>query len=111
MTQETIETWLASWPNTWLDFPYGKDIAVYKFGDKDTEDGKLFALVERGSVPVRLSLRSDPQLAVLLREKYETILPAKNLNKKYWNTIICSGQLDEEALKDLIRHAYQEVQK
>ena len=66
----------------------------------------MFALIAEGSDPVRLSLKCDPQLATLLREKYETVLPGYHLNKKHWNTLILSGQLPWEEVQDLIRHSY-----
>ena len=93
-------------PNVILDYPFGKDVAVYKIGD---EKGKMFALIGEGSKPLRVSLKCDPQLAKNLREKYETVLPGYHLNKKYWNTIICSGQLSDDELFDLVRHSYELV--
>lgn len=69
----------------------------------------MFALIQEGSDPVRLSLKCDPQLAELLREKYETVLPGYHLNKKHWNTIICTGQVPTEELQDFIRHSYELV--
>lgn len=87
-------------PNTRLDYPFGEGTAVYKVGEK------MFALIAERSNPVRISLKCDPQLAELLREKYETVLPGYHLNKKHWNTIICSGQLGSDELKDLIIHSY-----
>lgn len=93
-------------PKVVLDYPFGKDVAVYKVGD---EKGKMFALIQEGSKPVRLSLKCDPTLAELLREKYETILPGYHLNKRHWNTIICSGQVPDDELRDLIRHSYELV--
>lgn len=99
-SHKVIEEYILSMPNAVLDYPFGKDVAVYKVNDK------MFALIAEGSDPVRLSLKCDPQLSVLLREKYETVLPGYHLNKKHWNTIICSGQLGEDELQDLIRHSY-----
>lgn len=99
-SHKEIEEYILSMPNAVLDYPFGKDVAVYKVNDK------MFALIAEGSDPVRLSLKCDPQLSVLLREKYETVLPGYHLNKKHWNTIICSGQLGEDELQDLIRHSY-----
>lgn len=87
-----------------LDYPFGDDVAVYKIG---STEGKMFALVSETAMPVRLSLKCDPQLAELLREKYESVLPGYHLNKKHWNTIVCSGQLDDAELHDLIRHSYE----
>lgn len=93
-------------PNVVLDYPFGTDVAVYKVGD---DKGKMFALIQEGTDPVRLSLKCDPILAELLREKYETVLPGYHLNKKHWNTILCSGQVPEDELRDLIRHSYELV--
>lgn len=101
-----IESMITSLPGVVLDFPFGPDTAVYKIGD---ETGKMFALIPEGASPVRVSLKCDPTLAELLREKYETVLPGYHLNKKHWNTIICSGQVPIDELKDLIRHSYELV--
>ncbi len=106
---KTIEEMLMSLPNVWLDYPFGEDVAVYKIGHKETGNGKMFALIAEDSKPVKLSLKCDPQLAELLREKYETVLPGYHLNKKHWNTILCTGQVPLEELKDLIRHSYELV--
>lgn len=107
--QATIEQWISELPETWLDFPFGKDVRVYKYGQANDGAGKMFALIADGSKPVRLSLKCDPQLAETLREQYETVLPGYHLNKRHWNTIICSGQLADDELKDLIRHSYELV--
>lgn len=104
--RESIVEAITSLPGAALDYPFGEDVAVYKLGD---EKGKMFALVQEGSEPVRLSLKCDPTLAELLREKYETVLPGYHLNKKHWNTIICSGQVPDDELRDLIRHSYELV--
>jgi predicted DNA-binding protein (MmcQ/YjbR family) len=90
-------------PDTRLDYPFGKEAAVYKAGDK------MFAIIAEGSDPVRISLKSDPLLAVHLREKYESVMPGYHLNKKHWNTIVLTGQLSWEEIQDLIRHSYQLV--
>ena len=107
MTQQDIDAYLQSLPGAWIDYPYGPDVVVYKVGKASEESEKMFALVVEGSVPLRVSLRCDPQLAVLLREKYESIQPGYNLNKKYWNTIICTGQVGDEELKDLARLSHR----
>lgn len=109
MTHKALEEYILSFSNTWLDFPFGEDVYVYKVGPEGSAESKMFALIAKGSNPVRLSLKCDPQLAEVLREKYETVLPGYHLNKKHWNTIICSGQVDSDELYDLIRHSYQLV--
>src|ERR1041384_8253156 len=105
LTHKELETYILSMPNARLDYPFGKDVAVYKVGDK------MFSLIAEKTNPVRISLKCDPMLAEHLREKYETVLPGYHLNKKHWNTIICSGQLSEEEIKDLANLSYQLVAK
>ena len=111
MTHKELEEYLLSFPNTWLDFPFGEGTCVYKIGHKETGEGKLFAIIAEGSKPLRVSLKCDPQLAELLREKYETVLPGYHLNKKHWNTIICSGQVPDDEIKDFVRLSYNLVNK
>ena len=97
-------------PNSFLDYPFGEGVAAYKVGDAGTPSaGKMFALIAEGKTPLNLSLKCDPQLAVVLREKYETVLPGYHLNKKHWNTLVLSGQLSPDEVKGFIRHSYQLV--
>lgn len=109
MTHKELETYLLEFPNTWLDFPFGEGTSVYKAGNKEENDGKIFAIIADGSKPLRVSLKCDPILALNLREKYETVLPGYHLSKKHWNTIICTGQLGDDEIKDLARLSYRLV--
>lgn len=109
MTHKELEEYLLSFPNAWLDFPFGEGTSVYKVGHKETGEGKMFAIIQDDSKPLRVSLKCDPQLAITLRERYETVLPGYHLNKKHWNTIICSGQLADDEVKDLARLSYNLV--
>ncbi|HMR72596.1 MAG TPA: MmcQ/YjbR family DNA-binding protein [Candidatus Saccharibacteria bacterium] len=105
-TIDEVKQMVAGLPDVVLDYPFGEDVAVYKLG---SVEGKMFALVSESAVPPRLSLKCDPQLAELLRQKYESVLPGYHLNKKHWNTIICSGQLEDTEIQDLVRHSYELV--
>lgn len=109
MTHKELHDYLLSFPNTWLDYPFGEGTAVYKYGHKEQGEGKLFAILAEDSQPPRISLKCDPGLAEVLREKYETVVPGYHLNKRHWNTIICSGQLEPSELHDLMRHSYELV--
>ena len=103
MDHKTVETYVLSMPNARLDYPFGEGVAVYKAGDK------MFAIIEEKSSPVRISLKCDPQLAVTLRDRYESVMPGYHLNKKHWNTMVLTGQLAWPEVQDLIRHSYQLV--
>lgn len=103
MDHKTVEEYILSMPNARLDYPFGEGVAVYKVGEK------MFALIAEGKEPVNLSLKCDPQLSTVLREKYETVMPGYHLNKKHWNTIVLTGQLPWEEVQALIRHSYDLV--
>lgn len=109
MTHKQLEDYLLSFPNAWLDFPFGEGTSVYKIGHKETGEGKMFALIENDSNPLKVSLKCDPLLAETLREKYESVVPGYHLNKKHWNTVICSGQLTDDDVKDLARLSHDLV--
>ena len=87
-------------PNARLEYPFGEKVAVYKIGEH------MFALVQEGSNPIQLSLKCDPLLSKLLREKYESVMAGYHLNKKHWNTILLTGQLPWEEVQALILHSY-----
>lgn len=106
MTHIDFEEFIISFTDVWLDYPFGEGTAVYKWGKPD---GKIVAIVQEGSDPLRISLKCDPLLAITLRDKYETVLPGYHLNKKHWNTIICSGQLKDDEIFDLARLSYNLV--
>lgn len=103
MDHKTVEEYILSMPNARLDYPFGKEAAVYKTGDK------MFAIIMEGKDPVQLSLKCDPGLAETLRQKYDTVMPGYHLNKKHWNTIVLTGQLGWDEIQGLIKHSYDLV--
>ncbi|MGO3702288.1 MAG: MmcQ/YjbR family DNA-binding protein [Candidatus Saccharimonadales bacterium] len=110
LTYAEFETFITGLDDSiWLDFPFDEKTAVFKFGEKP--EGKIVALVELESKPLRVSLKCDPQLAEHLRSEYETVLPGYHLNKRHWNTILCTGQLDTQEVLDLARLSYELVRR
>ena len=103
MTHKQVEDYLLSMPDAKLDYPFGDGVAVYKVKDK------MFALVQEANEPVRISLKCDPLLAETLRERYESVMPGYHLNKKHWNPILLTGQLNWQEVQDLINHSYNLV--
>ncbi|MEO7904603.1 MAG: MmcQ/YjbR family DNA-binding protein [Candidatus Saccharimonadales bacterium] len=108
--QQTIHEYLLSYPNVWVDQVVGDGALLYKIGTDQQPDDPFFAVIVDGSKPVKLSVRCDPQLAQLLRDTYESVLPGQNVNKKSWNTILCTGQVGDDELQDFIRLSYQLAQ-
>lgn len=103
MDHKTVEDYVLSMPNAELTYPFGEGVAVYKTG------GKMFALIAEGKKPVNISLKCDPTLSEVLRQKYESVMPGYHLNKRHWNTMVLSGQLDWDEVKALIRHSFDLV--
>jgi predicted DNA-binding protein (MmcQ/YjbR family) len=109
MKHKEVEQYLLSLNDTRLDYPFGPEAAVYKV--KVNGDEKMFAIIAEGSDPVRISLKCDPQLAEVLREKYVSVMPGYHLNKKHWNTIVLSGEIEWEEIQGFIRLSYDLVTK
>lgn len=118
MTRKELEDYLLAKPYTRIDYPFGDQVGVYKTnitplkkGDaaKGEPDEKMFALVTEKKEPINLSLKCDPELSKILREKYESVMPGYHLSKKHWNTIVLSGQLDDSEIFDLINLSYRLV--
>ena len=105
--KKEIQEYLLARANARLDFPFGPEAEVYKVKVGDEE--KMFAIIQSGKDPVNISLKCDPNLAEHLREKFVSVMPGYHLNKKHWNTIVCSGEVSEEELKDLIDLSYRLV--
>jgi predicted DNA-binding protein (MmcQ/YjbR family) len=99
--QQDIEAVLRAYPDVHCQYPFEAGLAVYDVG------GTMFALLKEGSKPLRLSLRCDHNLARVLRERYESVLPGDKLDASKWITLVLSGQLNLQEVKDLIQLAYQ----
>lgn len=90
-------------------FPFDQDTLVFKVADKMFTATSL-AKWEKGDKSV--NLKCDPEKAISLREKYESIIPGYHMNKKHWNTVdIDNGELPESLIKQLIDHSYELVVK
>jgi predicted DNA-binding protein (MmcQ/YjbR family) len=107
LTHKQLEEYILKKPHSRLDYPFGKETAVYKVGEG--ESAKIFALIAEKSKPLRISLKCDPTLAEVLRERYESVLPGYHLNKRHWNTVILTGQLADQEVLDLVNLSYQLV--
>lgn len=102
-THKSLEDYILAKPGSGLSYPFGEEAAVYKVGDK------MFALINEKKTPINISLKCDPQLALHLRDKYDEVMAGYHLNKKHWNTIVVTGQLNEQEIFDLIDHSYDLV--
>ena len=69
---------------------------------------KVFAAIESGTAPLRVQTRCDRKLSKTLQEKYESVMESRLLGRNGIE-IICSGQLSDEEIIDLVRHGYEQT--
>lgn len=104
MNIETIREYCLSLPQATEDFPFDETILVFRVL------GKIFACLdlERSEW---LTLKCNADYAIELRESHSEIEPAWHWNKKYWNQVNLNGMLEDDMIKGLVRHSYNEVVK
>ena len=85
------------------EFPFGPETSVFKVA------GKIFSLSALDRVPLEVSVKCEPELAVALRDSYPAIRPGYHLNKRHWNTIRLDGSLADELVRDLVEDSYDLV--
>lgn len=56
-----------------------------------------------------LTLKCEPDLAQLLREKFPEIMPGFYMAKQNWNSIDLNGSLNEQQLKEMCDNSYELV--
>jgi len=102
---ETLKIYIMEKSYCLLDFPFGKDIMVFKV------KGKMFATLgkSRLSHELNLNLKCDPQEAQILRNQYPAITPGFHLNKIHWNTIVIDESISQNELLRMIDNSYHLV--
>lgn len=96
---------LLAFPGAVEDFPFGPEPHVFKVG------GKLFAILSDAAAggPATVSLKCDPALAPLLRERYAAVTPGYHLNKVHWNTVALDGSIPDDEVDDWAAMSYERV--
>lgn len=93
----------ANLPSAELTHPFGFETAVYKVR------GKVFALSplvgDRGSI----TLKVDPEDALVLVRDHDQITPGYHMNKRHWITVDLDGALPDDLVADLIAESYRLV--
>lgn len=84
-------------------FPFGEGVLVFKV------EGKMFLLMNLNDHPLTMNVKCDPELAVDLRERYESVTPGYHMNKTHWNTVVLDGSIPQQELKAMIDHSYEQI--
>ena len=92
-------------PGAIEDYPFGPEVTVLKVFNK------MFALFYRREGRIFISLKCEPYLATLLRQRYSDVTPGYHLNKRHWNTVLPDGDIPEDEIRGMIDHSYECVVK
>ena len=98
-----LRDYLLSKPGAREDLPFGPEVLVLKVCNK------MFALIAWQETPLTLSLKAEPQQALLWRELYPAVTAGYHLNKRHWNTLTLGSRLPTKLVRELIEHSYQLV--
>jgi len=84
------------------EFPFDLNTMVFKVM------GKMFALTDIDLFE-SINLKCDPEVALVLREKYPAVIPGFHMNKKHWNTIKMEGDVPNNLIEQWIDNSYNLV--
>jgi predicted DNA-binding protein (MmcQ/YjbR family) len=101
MDVESIRNFCLSFPNTTEKLQWGADLCF-------KVRGKIFAVLDLGSVPQRLSFKCTPEKFAELTEQ-EGISPAPYVGRYKWVLLERLAVLSPLELKELIRESYAMV--
>ncbi|CAN5525690.1 MmcQ/YjbR family DNA-binding protein [soil metagenome] len=100
MDIESFRSYCLAKPGTSEDLPFGPDTLTIRVM------GKIFAFAGLDSVPLSVSLKTDPELAIDLRERYDAIRGAYHLNKKHWSSVRMDGSVPMNVITTMIDASY-----
>jgi len=73
--------------------------------------GKMFAIVGLEADLLKISLKCDPEDAIIQRSLFSAIQPGYHLNKEHWNTVTLDESLPDELVFKIIDASYHLVSK
>ncbi|WP_343706295.1 MmcQ/YjbR family DNA-binding protein [Flavobacterium sp.] len=72
---------------------------------------KWFAVIPLNDVDLKISVKCDPDKAIVLRDTFRSVIPAWHFNKKHWNSILLNDDMDDKTVKRCIKDSLEEVVK
>ncbi len=104
MNVELLREFCLSLPFVTEDFPFDESVLAFRVCNR------IFAVINLDN-PELATMKCNSEYAIELRDRYSAVEPAFHWNKKYWNQIWFNRDVDDELLKNLIKHSYNEVVK
>ena len=104
MRWKELRAYCLSLPGATETFPFEPTVSVFKAANL-----KMFAVTAESSIPIDITVKSDPDIGEALRTTYRSIVPGYHLNKRHWITITLDGHVGDELVRQLVRDSYQLV--
>jgi predicted DNA-binding protein (MmcQ/YjbR family) len=99
MNIEELRTFCLSLKGTGEKLPFDDRTLVFYV------KGKMFCLTDIENFE-SINLKCDPEEAVMLRERYEEVIPGYHMSKSHWNTVKTNGKIPDKLLEEWIRKSY-----
>lgn len=105
MTPDELRDFCLALPQAIETFPFDEENSVFK----TSGNNKIFGISHLAGLPLRISLKCDPQDSVALRDEFRDITPGYHLNKKHWITVIVGAGVPDGLVEDLVRGSHDLV--
>src|SRR3972149_4856643 len=92
MNIETIREYCLKKKGVSEEFPFNETTLVFKVMNK------MFLLASLDSVPLGISLKCNPEKAIEMREKYDSVEAAYHMNKTHWNSVIIDRTIPDKEI-------------
>jgi predicted DNA-binding protein (MmcQ/YjbR family) len=103
MDLEGLRAACSAKPAATESYPFGPGALVLKVA------GKMFAIIAEHEEPITVSLKCEPEIAVVLRETFAAVEPGYHLNKRHWNTVTLDGTVEDAQVREWIDDSYDLV--
>ena len=100
MDIESIRKHCLKKPGVTEDFPFGENTLVFRVMKK------MFLLASIDEIPLRINLKCDPEKAMELRERHDSVIPGYHMNKTHWNTVVVDGTVSAQEILNWIDNSY-----
>ena len=71
--------------------------------------GKVFAIIGEDDDPLTVSLKCEPEIALVLRSQHDSVRPGYHLNKRHWNTVMLDDTIDDRRVFEWVDDSYDLV--
>jgi predicted DNA-binding protein (MmcQ/YjbR family) len=102
MNAEELRDFAFSLTGTSESLPFDKNTLVFKVLDK------MYLLLDLEKFDF-INVKCDPEVAVMLREKYSEVSGGYHMSKTHWNSIAVDGNLSDNFIKEQVRNSYNLV--